>query len=673
MDRPLIRYLFALAALAGAVALPRPAWSADKPVPALLLQKRESEPLPLPTATLAGGQSLSVEQLRAKYDADRKYIELELHVKNREFEKAVALADEMVATLRSVGLYDDEQQIHSRTIFGVIHIEWKKFDEAEADFREALAIADRKFGPKTLQAAQARHHLGKFYLEHKKDYDRSYAVLFEATEILRALGEPQTTQLLATLSWLGSCEYMRGRIPEAIACFKECCDQRRKPRAPANLSLAIDAQQLGKLYYIAKDFAAARQCFDESAEQYEKLKGADAHETTTSRDLALMAVKEASRKLPDDRLEQERTELIEKIARAQAAEKPREMLPAAVRLAEILRAGFGEKHEDTLEAMILVAIAQNDCGDSQAAAAKFLEVRALLEAWPESPRALRRSVSHHLGRIDLQVKHYAEAKVHYRRALEFHDFATSDTEKSHTLLQELALAEIAVSEFAAALEHLETYLKLPLHTDKGVANEELETTAMLAFLCSEDATLRTRSAALLAKLRDQAEAAKDDRDLLLAEILALTAMLEYRNEDSASIRTAEAACELARKLDANQKPSFAADVVLAKCCRSFGEPERARAIFAAALAKARIASDHEDAALNLVRIAAIDANLDRRDQALTGYREAIDLVAKTEGTDTRRFAKYRREFEDFEAGEIPSLKAADNPDGITFRWLMEDR
>jgi len=670
MDRPVVRSAAIVLLVASSFAASSfvgaglPARGAD--LPGIDLNKLPGGgAISLPSSSSGGGKRLTVEQIRAKYDADRKRDELNILFNQKRFDDALALAERIVAAYRAADVLDDEQDFEWNVIFAQINERNQKLDEAEASYRKALQIADRAFGPKSRTGGKARYFLAKFEHETRHDHERAFALALAATATMRELGDMQNNDLPGSLWLLGSIEQSRERPLEAIAYVTEACDiVRARPGKPV-VELAAGLQTVGMMHLKLENYAEARHNFDEAADLYEALQGTEGADVKPTRELSLQAALAATRKLPPD-LAKEAAELVAKIESYDSGDEMRLMIPRIERLYAIYRDNYGEQDRLTLEMMVVLGAALDNTGSHDAALKVLGQAAQLLDEGSGAPLWLHGQTNYSLGLANYHLRHYQEATHYFSRSSKHYADQYAFLENRLAALVYLSTSENAIGDFATALGHAETAAAIAPQNDKETFRDTMQSCVVVAACAGEERELRSRAHALLSRICERTEAVLGEKDVLTAYVLDCRATFECRNADPAAIRTQERALTIYRSLppDDEEFDLLQVEFDLAHYRCVFGDLDGARELLEKLLPELTGEKRRVLKGTALRSLAMIDACQARRESAIARWQAAIALLELEELKHARAAAMFRDELEDYLSGRLPGLTTADMPVGF---------
>jgi len=614
----------------------------------------------LPISSNSSGKRLTVEQIRAKYDADRKRDELNILFNQKRFDDALALAERIVAAYRAADVLDDEQEFEWNLIFAQINERNQKLDEAEASYRKALEVADKAFGPKSRNGGKARYFLAKFHHEIQHDHEGAFAWALAATTTMRELGDRQNNDLPGSLWLLGSIEQSRERPLEAIAYVTEACDiVRARPGKPV-VELAAGLRTIGMMHLKLENYADARHNFDEAAELYEALQGTEGADVKPTRELALQAALAATRKLPPD-LAKEAADLVAKIESYQGGDDMRLMIPHLERLFGLYRHNYGEKDRLTLEIMVVLGAALDNTGSHDAALKILGKTSQLLDESSGAPTWLLGQTNYSLGLANYHLRRYREATHYFGRSSKHYADQYEFLQKRLLALVYLSTSENAVGDFGTALGHAETAAAIAPENDKETFRDTMQSCVVVAACVGQERELRPRAYALLKRICERTEAVLGEKDLLTAYVLDCRAIFECRNSDPAAIRTQERVRAIYRSLppDDEEFDLLQVDFDLAQYRCVFGDLDGARELFEKLLPDLTGEKRHVLKGTVLRSLAMIDAYQARRESAVARWQEAIALLEPEELQHARAAELFRGELEEYLSGKLPGLTTAE--------------
>lgn len=670
MDRPVVRSAAIVLLVASSFAASSfvgaglPARGAD--LPGIDLSKLPGGgAISLPSSSSGGGKRMTVEQIRAKYDADRKRDELNILFNQKNFDDALVLAERIVAAYRAADVFDDEQDFEWNLIFAQINERNQKIDEAEASYRKTLEVADRAFGPKSRNGGKARYFLGKFQHETQQDHDGAFESAFAAVTTFRDVGESRQNDLPGSLFLLGHIEEARERPRESIAYFTEGCEILRSREGKPPIDLATGLRIIGMKYQAIEDYAEARHYFDEAAELYEALQGTEGADVKPTRELALQAALAATRKLPPD-LAKEAADLVAKIESYQGGDDMRLMIPHLERLFGLYRDNYGEQDRLTLEMMVVLGAALDNTGSHDAAIKILGQASQLLDDASVAPLWLHGQTDCSLGLANYHARHYRDAALYLGRASKHYADQYVFLEKRLLALAYLCRSENAVGDFATALGHAETAAAIAPENDKECFRDTMQSCTVVAACAGEERELRTRADALLKRICERTEAVLGEKHPLTGYVLDCRAMFEYRNSDPAAIRTQERVRAIYRSLppDDEEFDLLQVDFDLAQYRCVFGDLDGARELFEKLLPDLTGEKRRVLKGTVLRSLAMIDACQARRESAIARWREAIALLELEELQHARAAAMFRGELEEYLSGKLPGMTTEDLPVGF---------
>lgn len=610
---------------------------------------------------------LVLEQVRAKYDADRQLSEVGIALKNKNYERAAQLFEAGTAVYRNAGLIGEDQEYGLHYAAGLLRFLGEKYDEAGAELSAAIAIAERTQGRDGLQATNARLFRTIADMQGDDDCVRGQATLDALLPVYRKLDKCDTAEYRVALQWLGICALKQDKYDATFTYQKELCDNLRASKAGSEGELFPESlASLGKLYIVRKSPPEARRCFDEAAELYEKLRGRDDTKTKAVRSLALKMA-ETSTKIDDvSRIQNEWNTLEAQIAALLKTNDYREAVPIMRRQIEIICKVKGDESDEMLKFLLRLAVILEAGGETKDAAKSYAEILKIAGNRSGAAPEITNLAECRLGEFELKRGRSAEGRAHLTRALEYYRTKPSESKIHCSIHLSLAIDALKRGEAAVGLDHADAAYGLIDGLDREIVNSVIVSRARAAYICGGDASLRVRLRGILAECRARARAEFGDQDEVLADVLVSVAGLEYVENDPTCIATAMQALAIYGSiLPADDLKTLGGATITAKYCRAFGEIDQARKFLEETLPKLRNlekpAPQHVAGALRL--LAGIDAHQGRKYIAEARYREAIAIMEKADAAD-KQLARDRKDLETVLAGGTPSFKVADNPSNL---------
>jgi eukaryotic-like serine/threonine-protein kinase len=150
----------------------------------------------------------------------------------------------------------------------------RRYDDAERNMRQGLALLNQAAGPNHPEAADARARLGEllFNMGHRAD---AAALLYDAlkSQLLTPQGIDDATETRKTLAAL---EFARGRLPAAEQLLRQNLAQ-MKDRPEKELRYGISAGYLAWVLAAEGQFEEARGLYDTSLDVYARYIGKNSH------------------------------------------------------------------------------------------------------------------------------------------------------------------------------------------------------------------------------------------------------------------------------------------------------------------------------------------------------------------------------------------------------------
>ena len=364
---------------------------------------------------LAEGARRNIESWPQATIADRAQllrVQARIATSQRDFVAATRYAQLELALARQIADTDSKAVLDALVTSGAAHWGLDQVDEAEADYRQALALAARDSDPDSFDLAKVRGNLA-MVLRSKSRYAEAKQLVLQALATEQKLVGGEHALTLNLKRDLALTNYHLGFYGDARSMLEEVIAVQRRQLGAAHPAIAGADINLGLLLVDSGDADAGERALDEALSIFEKRYGRDYPGARLALgDLAVAHIAQG-------KLEQARTELLEAIERERKASQPESAyFTYQYRLGEVMRlqgdaAGaldlqraalavstkaFGEDNRHTAAAHKYLALSLRDSGD---AAAAEHELRAALSGYASEP-PFTATVRYELGLLLLE-------------------------------------------------------------------------------------------------------------------------------------------------------------------------------------------------------------------------------------------------------------------------------
>lgn len=153
-----------------------------------------------------------------------------------------------------------------------------KWDEAETEYKDALALLEKSSGQNQKELAKTMSDLALVYARKRK-FDESVDLLKRELGIVKALPDQDQSDLVIKYQALAVINRQRGNNAEAIEYFKQALKVAQEKMGRDSLKAANLMAEIAVTYMASDDHVQAAQYAKSALAAFEAAKGADADET----------------------------------------------------------------------------------------------------------------------------------------------------------------------------------------------------------------------------------------------------------------------------------------------------------------------------------------------------------------------------------------------------------
>ena len=238
------------------------------------------------------------------------------HYSNQKYAEALASAtDALSAAQQALGPQDPKSLMIS-TYIGLIDVDLGKWEEAEARFREVVAVCEKHPGDDDMVLAMSLGAQGEMHFKQGEYID-------SRTEIERALAiseklSPDTLQVASLQDDLGQIDELEIKFNAAEQLYKSALTIREKNLGPDDWNVAEVAMKLGRIYSNETRNAEAELLLTRSLAIFERVFGPDHNNVAICLDILDAVYQSEGRFVDAERAAKRSVEITKKVFGAES-------------------------------------------------------------------------------------------------------------------------------------------------------------------------------------------------------------------------------------------------------------------------------------------------------------------------------------------------------------------